>query len=289
MKKVRIAVILALLLGLVVVAGVAAQGSIVRYDDTAGVNDFKDWDEVGDSSLMCNGNFNAETWVEGEGGDFPLCWWTWEETKSGWESWHLSQVNMAEIGDTATEVPMDDALGIFVRNIGGKGPYYAGAYSPLDQVVASDYYWVEVQGTMWGGYPQIQFMNGLLTVDGMTANSVAWYGIGTSEDPDSVTEWRELYVDTYHYGEPGVVPCANEWEECIQVGRYETIWIDAADAEAETAPYFHIKAGHKFSTWNVWTVFTFDNILVTPLVPDSEDLSGWWDVGDTAWDKDAAR
>lgn len=288
MKKLRIAVILALLLGLVVVAGVAAQGSIVRYDDTAGLNEFKDWDEVGESSLICNGNFDAEYWVEGEEGDFPLCWWTWERPKAGWESWHLSQVNMATIGDTAAEIPMDDAMGIFVRNIGGSGPYYAGAANRLDQVVVSDYYWVEVQATMWGEFPQIQFNNGLIVFkNGLVANSVAWYGLGTSEDPDTVSEWRELFVSSYHYGEPGAVPCANEWEECIQVGRYETIWIDGSDS-GET-PWLHVQAGHKFSTFNVWTVFTFDNILVRGLVEDSEDLSGWWDVGDTGWDKDAAR
>lgn len=288
MKKLRIAVILALLLGLVVVAGVAAQGKIVKYDDTAGVNDFKDWSDTGESSMICNGNFDAENWVEGEEGDYPLCWWTWTAgPAAGWEGWHLSQVNMAEIGDTADEVPMDDAMGIFVRNIGGSGPYYAGAANRLDQIVASDYYWVEAQATMWGGYPQIQYMNGLLTIEGMLANSVAFYGIGTSEDPATVTEWRELFVDTYHYGQPGAVPCANEWEECVQVGRYETIWIDGSDS-GET-PWFHLKAGQKFDTFNVWTVFTFDNILVRGLEADAEDLSDWWIVGDTAWDKDAAR
>jgi len=287
MNKLRIAFVLALLLGLFVV-GTASALEIVSYEDTGADNTVKDWSEAGESSLMCNGNFDAETWVEGEDGTFPLCWNVWEDSKSGWESAHLAQMNYAAIGDTAEEFPMDDAMGIFVRNVGGKGPFYAGASTALDQVAAlgSNYYWVEVQATMWGGYPQIQFNNSILTFkDGMYGNSVAFYGFGTSEDPDTVGEWRELFHDEYDYGEPGIVPCANPWEECIQVGRYETVWIDAE----EGTPYLHIMAGQKFDTNNVWTVFGFDNILVVETNAEVEDFSGWWNVGDTTWDEEAAR
>lgn len=269
MKKFRMAIMLTLVLGLLVV-GSASALDIVTYEDTSSTSDHE-FGENNDASLICNGNFDL--WVDG----MPECWEAWSDEESGWEA-HLAQANYGEGGGE------DYAMGLFIRNVGGSGPFAAGASNKLDNVTESGLYWVEVQATMWGGYPQIRYgNNALLTVEGMAANSVAFYGFGSSSEASSVETWYELFsVDELT---PGLAPCPNPEEECIQVGRYETQNIEVG----EDGVYLHLYAQHKFDTFNVWTVFAFDNVLVTAIDPEAEDFSGWWDVGDTEWDQDAAR
>jgi hypothetical protein len=312
--KLTLALVLSFVLVLFV-AGNAFAIKIVSYDDTASevVREYCEGEDCGAGSLICNGNFD-----EWEGG-VPVCWNVVDVPKSGWEEDHLANVNLAEIGDTAAEVPFNDGLGLFVRNIGGSGPHFIYAYNELTDVTASGYYWVEVQATMWGYYDQIQYTdpyfgdNSLLTEDGMTLNSVAFYGIGHVADEEAgpmysdVSEWRELfpvgwytdssdlnpYVDDtdweYHAMDankwvPGVVPCANPWEACYFVGRMETIWIDA-----DSTPYFWLAAGQKFSTFNVWTVFVMDDILVME-APGADYDGSMHDIdGAIGWDEDEAR
>ena len=305
--KLTLALVLSLVLVLFVV-GSASAIKLVSYDDTAGENDRPDT-ESGEGSLICNGNFD-----EWEGG-VPVCWTVVELAQSGWEEDHLSNVNLAFIGDTATEIPFNDGLGLFVRNIGGSGPHWIYGDNELTNVIASGYYWVEAHATMWGYYQQVEVWdpifewNTLVTEDGMTLNSQAFYGIGhlqegaETADPSDVSDWRELFpvawgTDQYTSGAladyefhemngdkwvPGVVPCANPWEACYNVARYETVWIDA-----DSTPYYWLKAGQKFDTFNVWTVFVFDDILV--VAADDSDDGSMHDVnGATGWDQDEAR
>lgn len=281
MKKLRIAILLTLLIGLLVV-GSASALQIVSYDDTASEIDHE-YGDNNDASLICNGNFDLWN-ADGT----PECWEAWADTKSGWEEAHLAEMDYAYGGEIDGEYPFNNAMGFFVRNVGGSGPFWVGAYNALDNLTEAGYYWVEVHATMWGGFPQIQYDNGLLTVDGMLANSVAFYGFGTSEDPASVGAWHELFPVYYDYGVPGAVPCPNPWEECYQLGRYETVYLDPAEGD-EGMLYLHLQAGQKFSTFNVWTVFGFDDILIVPADAEADDLSGWWLAGAIGWDQDAAR
>ena len=264
MKKLRIAIMLTLLLGLLVV-GSASALEIVSYEDTSSASNHE-FGENNDASLICNGNFDL--WVDG----MPECWDVWADDKSGWETAHLAQTNYGAGGGE------DYAMGLFIRNVGGSGPYAAGASNKLDNVTDSGLYWTEVQATMWGEYTD--------DLDDMLANSVAYYGFGSSSDPASVDTWFELFIhDKADYGEPDAYPCLNGWEQCIQVGRYETQNIEVG----EDGVYLHLYAQQKFDTFNIWTVFAFDNVLVTAIDAEAEDFSGWWNVGDTAWDKDAPR
>jgi len=318
--KLTLALVLSLVLVLFVV-GSASAIKLVSYDDTAGENLIPE-SESGEGSLICNGNFDDWT------GGVPDCWTVVELAQSGWEEDHLSNVNLAFIGDTAVEIPFNDGLGLFVRNIGGTGPHFIYAYNELTNVTASGYYWVETHATMWGYFQQEMYAgtitnwgdvpyNTLLTEDGVTLNSQAFYGIGhlqegaEAADPSDVSEWRELFPvafnsyqdpDSYLYDNgstygqgweaqyqggnrwiPGVVPCANAWEACYNVARYETIWIDA-----DSTPYYWLKAGQKFDTFNVWTVFVFDDILIQA-ADDSDDGSMHDINGATGWDQEAAR
>jgi len=279
--KLTLALVLSLVLVLFVV-GSASAIKLVSYDDTAGENDIPE-SESGAGSLICNGNF--DDWTDG----VPDCWTPVSLAQSGWEDDHLANVDLAFVGDTAVEIPFNDGMGLFVRNIGGTGPHYIWAYNELTNVTESGYYWTEVHATMWGYYQQIEYMNGLLLEDGVIGNSVAFYGIGhlqegaTEADPSDVSEWRELFPNFYSKWVPGIVPCANAWEACYNVARYETIWIDA-----DSTPYYWLKAGQKFDTFNLWTVFVFDDILIQ--AADDSDDGSMHDVnGATGWDSEALR
>jgi hypothetical protein len=280
--KLTLALVLSLVLVLFVVGSVSAI-KLVSYDDTAGENDRPET-ESGEGSLICNGNFDE--WENG----IPVCWTVVELAQSGWEEDHLSNVNLAFIGDTAAEIPFNDGLGLFVRNIGGKGPHYIYAYNELTNLTASGNYWVEAHATMWGYYQQIEYMNGIITEDGLTFNSVAFYGIGYLQegsetvDPSDVSEWRELFPGYYDKWVPGIIPCANAWEACYNVARYETIWIDA-----DSTPYYWLKAGQKFDTFNLWTVFVFDDILIVAADESYDGSNDLGIIGATGWEQDAIR
>jgi hypothetical protein len=258
MKKARVTV--AVVVGLFVilmVAGTALAEHIefVDYNDTGEVaaGDFIDgyWfapDEVGTGSLIRNGDFSA--WTDG----VPDNWTVWANDKDGWENAHVARTDLALTPDGE-----NDGLSLFVRNIGGSGSFYAGAHQALDGV-ADGYYWVNTHGASWG--------------EKLTDyNALAWYGIGSSDDPSSVTEWRTL--------DPFTTPCHNNWGLCEYIGRYETIHISEGS-------YFHLMAGHKFPVYNAWTVFLFDDISIVPadgtLVED-----GYWVDGLVGWNPDAPR
>jgi hypothetical protein len=259
MKKTKLMV--AIVMGLIVVllvagAALAEDIAYVTYDDTAEVatGDFFDdyWfapTEVGTGSLIRNGDF--ADWTNG----VPDNWTVWSEVKSGWETAHLAQADLSLAGDGGNY-----GMGIFIRHIGGNGSFYAGAYQALDGIPADGYYWVNTHATSWGekrtGY-----------------NAVAWYGIGDSDDPDSVSEWRTL--------DPFAAPCDNDWGVCEYIGRYET-------AHISPGQYFHLLATHKFPVFNAWTVFLFDDISIVPA--DGNYIEdGFWLDGAVGWNPNAPR
>jgi hypothetical protein len=255
-SKITAAFVFGLLIVLLV-AGTALADDIVlvTYTDTGEVatGDVEDdyWfapDEVGTGSLIRNGDFAA--WTDG----MPDNWTVWANTKDGWENAHLGMTDLALTPDGDNY-----GMSLFVRNIGGSGSFYAGAYQALDGV-ADGYYWVNTHATSWGE-KLVEY------------NAIAWYGIGTSDDPGSVTEWRTL--------DPYTTPCHNNWGACEYIGRYETVHISEGS-------YFHLMAGHKFPVYNAWTVFLFDDVSIVPadghLVED-----GYWLDGAVGWDPNAVR
>ena len=251
MKSKLVAVMLSSVLLVVLVTGTAFAGiDVVNYDDTAA--DGYDWFEpTGGDSLIRNGDFSL--WKDG----FPEFWDIWGESKSGWEDAHLAQMDYAK-PNSDHENP---AMGLFIRNVGGSGSYSAGASNHLEAITKSGYYWVTVHVTAWS-----EFVNGAYT-------SVAWYGIGSSSDASSVSEWRELY--------PDLGACPNGQEFCNHLGRYETLWIDAGS-------YLHIKVSHKFPEFNCWTVFGFDDVSIVPAEGSVID-DGWIADAVITWDEHAAR
>lgn len=266
--KVGIAFAFSLVLVLLIV-GSAAAIKVVSYTDMGGDYFFES--EQGDASLVANGDFEA--WTDGR----PDSWAVWPEddaTKpSGWEDWHLAQTDLSANNDGSNY-----AMGMFVRNIGGSGSYYVGAKQPLEQITESGYYWVTVHATMFGEYDFFTADNSLWLLSDNLANAFAWYGISAEEDPANVDDWREMFLVN---AVPGGAPCPNPWEGCIYVGRYETVWIDAGDT-------MHLMAGHKFPSYNVWTLFTFDDISIVPLTDDFVD-DGLFDDGDQTWEQHTIR
>lgn len=258
MKKSKLTV--ALVIGMFIIlltvgSAMAGDISLVTYTDTGEIatGDIVDdyWfapDEVGSGSLIRNGDFSA--WTDGT----PDNWTVWSQDVDGWETPHLAMTDLALTPDGDNY-----GMSLFVRNIGGSGAYYVGAYQALDGV-SDGYYWVNTHATSWG--------------ENLVAyNAVAWYGIGTSDDPSSVTEWRTL--------DPYTTPCHNNWGSCEYIGRYETVHIpDGA--------YFHLMAGHKFPVYNAWTVFLFDDISIVPA--DGNDVDdGFWLDGAVGWDPNVVR
>lgn len=230
----------------------AQRNDVVRYDD-AGLVSIGDvsiyyWyppGKIEPNSLIRNGDFQA--WQDGQ----PENWTVWVEHKPGWEDAHIAQIDYA-----VTEEGENNAFGLFVRNVGGEGSYYAGAYQQLDQVEEAGYYWLTTHMTMWGEVPKVLY------------NSVGWYGIGDSADPASVGDWREL--------SPLPIPCPNQLRVCIHVGRYETIYV-------EPGQYFHLRVGHNFPAYNVWTVFGLDDFALSPAGGEVIE-DGFWPDGLVYWD-----
>ncbi len=263
--KSKLAVSVLLSVMLIVVSGTAFAGiDVVSYDDTEawGV-----WDpSVGDAaaSLITNGDFS-----DWDGG-FPMAWTVWADDKAGWENAHLAYMDYNGPNDAMP----NPAMGLFVRNIGGAGPFYGGAYQMLDKIAAPGYYWVTVHATLWGEYRYFDMWN--IRFHDSPYNSVAWYGIG-GMDPASV-EWREVSVGRFL---GSVLPCHNEDEVCGHWGRNETVYI-------EPGQYFHLQAGHKFGHFNYWTVFGFDDISIVPAA-GPEVLSGFTPDAAVIWDQHEIR
>lgn len=254
--KITVAVVVGLLIVLMVVGSALADHiEYVSYHDTGEVatGDVIDdyWfapDEVGTGSLIRNGDFS--NWTDGS----PDNWTVWADEKAGWENAHVSMTNLALSQDGENY-----GLSLFVRNIGGSGSFYAGAYQALEGIT-DGYYWVNTHATSWG--------------EKLAAyNALAWYGIGDSDDPSSVSEWRTL--------DPFVAPCHNSWGVCEYIGRYETVHLSPGQ-------YFHLMAGHKFPVYNAWTVFLFDDISIVPADGTFVE-DGFWLDGAVGWHPGAPR
>lgn len=269
MKRVSIVLIVSLVL-VALFAGTVMAGvddfSVVSYDDV--VSGGYDVEAGERGSMIQNGDFSL--WEDGK----PVGWEVWADSAAGWEKAHLAQEDLAVPGSENTNY----ALGMFVRNVGGSDSYYVGAYQELtkEQFPEAGNYWVTIHGTMWGDYEFFDAFN--LRFTESVYNSVAWYGIGDSKDPASVTEWRELVFTPWS---GGAIPCHNEDESCIYAARNETV-------EIAPGQFFHIKAGQKFGHFNYWTLFTFDDISI--VAADNSDLeNGHWADGDISWDKTTVR
>jgi hypothetical protein len=288
-KRLTFVSLFVLIMALMLGGTVLADGHIKDYDDTASDADAN----IGDGqSFIENGDFDPARWGTSET-DLADGWMGYSSDASGWESWYAN-INMAKIGDTADGYGMNDALGMFVRNVGGDGPHYMYASNHLMLVPAAGTYHVQIHGTYWGDYSYY--------TRGTVANSMAWYAISDEADPTMVADadWRELVViGEYGYTEPGNYPCPNSVEKCAQVGRYEM-------AEVAPGQYLHLRAGMKFNPFNEWTVFEIDDISINSMDPMIEDLDGhqqnnWhhdddgWDFntnwldGDMTWEEEAAR
>jgi hypothetical protein len=271
-RKLTVGFTFALLLIFALSIGVMAQ--ITSYDDTGSDTNLP----LGGPSLICNGDFRVDMWTDMG----PDCWalTPLESTDaSGWVS-HWVNMNM-----DVNRYDENRGLALFVRNTGGSGPYYRYATNELTGITAADDYWVQVHGSMFSEFAFFQIGNGALVQQGTVANSYIWYAITDEADPMAVdgSEWRELFVTSYAGPDvPGVVPCANPNEFCAQVGRYETVSIEPGD-------YMHLRAGMKFNPFNVWTVFEVDDIAISNLEADAEDLSGIDVIGDIEWEESGAR
>lgn len=234
----------------------AERTEVLRYDDTGlvaiGDVSIYYWYPPNESegSLIRNGDFQA--WSDGR----PDHWTVWADSRPGWEDAHIAQIDYA-----VTDDGENDAFGLFVRNVGGDGSYYAGAYQPLDQITSPGQYWVVTHMTMWGRISDALY------------NSVGWYGIGSSADPASVEEWREMT--------PLPLPCPNLLGVCLHIGRYETVPIEPGD-------YFHLRVGHKFPVYNVWTVFGLDDFSIVPAGGEVIE-DGFWPDGLVTWDPRTLR
>lgn len=248
-QKVKISLAFALAVVLVVIGSALADYSVTQYSDTSAYG----YDRAGSdklNSLVVNGDFGQ--W---HGDTTPVGWAVWANNDAGWET-RLSQMDYAASGSGGNNY----AMGLFVRNSGGSGAQYMGAWQPLNQVAGGDY-WVTVHITAWQ--------------EGVTSayNSSAWYGIGSSSDAGSVTEWRELF--------PNAFVCDNAAQICNHLGRKETVYIPAGS-------YLHVMVGHKFPDYNANTLFGIDDISIVSSTGEN-GRSGWVAEGVVTWLKDVIR
>lgn len=234
MKKTKISLLISLVIVVIMVSAAFADFTVVSYEDTRST--FTPPEGNPDNSLVRNGDFLS--WTAGK----PDHWAIWAEGKAGWENAHLAKVDLSNMANRPEG--KNDALGLFVRNVGGSGSYSAGAWQHLDRITTSGLYVVNVSGTSWYGNQTGPY------------NTVAWYGIGDSDSPSSVAQWRELSSRT--------VPCRNQDQVCNYIGRHEAITINPGQ-------YFHIQVMHKYPFFNSWSVWVFDDISIIPSVtPDPE-------------------
>lgn len=249
MDKIKPIAIATLVLVLIIVGTVLADGPedgptvpTPRDGDVSTFDASSEFDIEGGEpmSYIYNGAF--DDWAA----DGPDGWTIWSDEKSGWEDARFSQVDLAEGGG------MNDALGFFMRNVGGDGGYYAGAVQPLTRVTSAGYYFVSVSETIWYGGETGPY------------NSVAWYAISASASPAGVasSEWREL--------DPYTIQCHNSSGSCVYSGRDETVWIDPGT-------YFHLMVGMKFPFYNAWSFFVIDDISIVPAGGVEDTVNGFYD------------
>lgn len=247
MKKFGLVALLVIAMSLVVAGLASADFSVVSYDDTVAA--FYEPGDTGATHYISNGDFSL--WENG----YPVGWNVpTPVTNNNWEV-HLAQMDLA-----LTDDGMNYGMGWFFR-AGTAGSQYAHVSQQVSPELVSGYYWVEVHETAWQYNVQSPY------------NAIAWYGFGTSEDPSSVTDWRELDPFTYQ--------CDNFDGVCIVLGRKETRWIDAGS-------YMFVMMGMKFPDHQSWTVFGIDDITIMD-VDGSSGLKVWWIDGLVGWHPNAPR
>jgi len=253
MSKLKIAIILTVILGIVVsVAAFAGGFAVVTYDDTS-ARIKQPVSEVTTPQFIYNGDFSI--WNNG----FPDGWNVPTPALSpGWEV-HFASMDYTMAGSSDGSNP---AVGYFFRT-GTSGSQFAGMSQQVSPALTTGDYWVQVHITAWEHNVESEF------------NSIAWYGFGDSADPGSVSEWRELFPDPY--------VCANGDGHCNHLGRKETVHINGGD-------YLHLWMGMKFPDHNAWTVFGVDDISISDFSDGiNVDVTGFTDDGDVYWDDRAPR
>lgn len=251
LNKWRVAIVASLLLGLVVsVAAFAGGFAVVSYDDVR-ITDFKPSSPKA-AQYIQNGHFTD--WVDGK----PANWTVPTPALTpGWEV-HFAQVDVSRKGDNEG---INNAIGMFFRT-GPGGSQFANMWQKTG-VTAPGNYWVQLHLTAWEENVDSAY------------NSVAWYGFGTSEDPNSVSEWRELFPDTR--------VCPNGNEECNYLARKETVALNGGE-------YLHVRMGMKYPDHNAWTLFVVDDISLTDLSDGIKvDVKNFVVDGAADWDADASR
>jgi len=266
MSKLKIAILLTLLLGLVVSLATFAGGfSVVKYDDTSS----KGYNPPANTTTpqyLYNGDFMF--WNNGypDGWNVPTPVLT-----PGWEV-HFANVDLTKTGtrEGGTAPPHTEpdpigynpGAGYFFRT-GSSGSQYAGMSQQVQPTLADGKYWVQVHMTAWEHNVDSPY------------NSVAWYGFGETSDPASVAEWRELFPDTY--------ACSNGDEKCNYLGRKEGVFI-------HHGAFLHLWMGMKFPDHNSWTVFVVDDISISDFSDGiNVDVDDFIDDGDIRWDERAER
>jgi hypothetical protein len=253
MSKLRIAIILTLILGVVVsVAAFAGGFAVVTYEDTSAKID-QPVAVVTAPQFIYNGDFSI--WTNG----YPDGWNVPTPVLSpNWEV-HFASMDYTEAGSSDG---LNPAVGYFFRT-GSSGSQFAGMSQQVNTALTTGEYWVQVHITAWEHNVESAY------------NSVAWYGFGDSADPASVTEWRELFPDTY--------VCDNGDGQCNHLGRKETVLINEGS-------YLHLWMGMKFPDHNAWTVFGVDDISITDFSDGiNVDVTDFTDDGDVFWDETAPR
>jgi len=254
MRKFKIALLLALILGLVVsVAAFAGGFQVVKYEDTSTEIE-QPAESITTPQYILNGDFMD--WDNGK----PAIWDVPTPVLTpGWEV-HFANVDLTAAG-TAENAGLNPGAGYFFRT-GASGSQYAGMSQQVG-VPVDGTYWVQVHVTAWEHNVQSPY------------NSVAWYGFGDTNESSSVTEWRELFPDVY--------VCANGDAVCNYLGRKESVSIGVGD-------YLHLRMGMKFPDHNAWTVFVVDDISISDFSDGIEvDVDDFVDDGDVYWDPRAER
>lgn len=253
-NKWRLAVLVAVVLGLVLSVGVFAGGfSVVTYDDTS-ANNQQPVKEVTTEQYIFNGDFSQ--WANG----YPVGWDVPTPILSpGW-SVHFANMDYARSG--GSDGGTNPAVGYFFRT-GSSGSQFAGLSQQVSPKLRTGGYWVQIHMTAWEHNVESAY------------NSIAWYGFGDSPDPNSVKEWRELFPDEF--------VCANGDARCNHLGRKETVVIKAGS-------FLHIQMGMKFPDFNSWTVFGLDDISITGFDDGiNVDVTDYTDDGDVFWDPRGER
>jgi len=283
MSKLKTALLLTLLLGLVVSVATFAGGfKVVKYEDTS-AKIKQPAKSVTTPQYIFNGDFSY--WEGGKpvGWDVPTPVLT-----PGW-SVHFANVDLTEAGtqeggspplpegaappakEGETAAPPKDmpappgynpGAGYFFRT-GASGSQYAGMSQQVSHELVDGKYWVQVHMTAWEHNVKSEY------------NSVAWYGFGHSADPSSVQEWRELFPDTY--------VCANNAAKCNYLGRKEGVFI-------RQGSFLHLWMGMKFPDHNAWSVFVVDDISISDFSDGiNVDITDFVDDGDVTWNPRAER